>query len=815
MAVKNTYPGVYISEKAGGPQPIEGSSTSIGCFVGFTLEGLEETPTDVVSYPDFEKKFGGFTSSSLVPTDVYNFFANGGTRAKICRLTGAGSLASAGSMTTAVTAEAMTVAPAFDGAEQDFLLVGANALDNTPVEPGTLTLTTSAGVGSENFTDNGNGTLTGSAGGSGTIDYSTGEISLTYNAAPAGGLTLSAAYEYQNFTFEMKWAGAAGDDFRVTIEGDPLHEDIATASFDRFIVLVERDQGDGTFSVVEQFEGIVLDDPTSVDYIATTLNDSNEGSEVITVTATGNDANPADLEGTAVTAEALTAAPAYDGATRTHTYTMAGVVAPNTLDLEVSIAYNAAALTGAATAGASFDFTIPGGAVEDDGNLSITTDQVIDETFTLTSAGDGTGALTGSEGGTGTIDFDTGVASLSPFVAFTGGETATGTWLHRPVAIVDDGEGGLSISSASTGPSNWSLDANGTNSIDYDGAGAAGIITLTWKNSASPIVGIPADGAVTTSNSVDYYTEPAADELNIDMTGGSDGAALTRSDVSAATLAGDQLGIFSLNKTEDLLQVVISDFQTDSLVTQDLIDYCDGRRDRFAIVSVPEGRSVDAAVSYKKLSVARNSNRYAMYYNHIEILDPVTEKSILVPHGGHVAGIYARTDANKNVAKAPAGAVDGALRASIGLENNNLSLPEVGTLNQNGINCAVFFQSTGRVIWGARTGETVGEFPYIQMRRLFMFVEKALYDAMQVYVFESNTPNLRARMKSQIESFLLGLFNTGHFAGATPADAYYVKDLTDNADVANGRIVFEIGLAAARPGEFLNFEFRPKTLSNA
>lgn len=100
-----------------------------------------------------------------------------------------------------VTGEGLTPAPAFDGAQTGF----TTTISNTPIIAGTVTITTSAGVGSENFTDDGDGTLTGSGGGSGTINYDTGAVALTYNTAPAGGLTLSADYSYVTASVEYEF----------------------------------------------------------------------------------------------------------------------------------------------------------------------------------------------------------------------------------------------------------------------------------------------------------------------------------------------------------------------------------------------------------------------------------------------------------------------------------------------------------------------------------------------------------------------------------------------------------------------------------
>ena len=101
------------------------------------------------------------------------------------------------------------------------------------------------------------------------------------------------------------------------------------------------------------------------------------------------------------------------------------------------------------------------------------------------------------------------------------------------------------------------------------------------------------------------------------------------------------------------------------------------------------------------------------------------------------------------------------------------------------------------------------------MRRLFMFAEKAVFDSTQVFVFESNNAGLRQQVKGLVESYLLGLFNTGHFSGSTPSQAFFVVcDESNNppSSVAKGLLFVDVGMAPTRPAEFIVFRFQQKTL---
>lgn len=825
MAQQFTYPGVYISERRSGPAAVVGASTSTAAFIGGTREGAIDDPIDTFGFPDFETKFGTFTAASSLPTSVFNYYKNGGTRAVIVRVVADDAADAACCLTESVTDESLTPDPAF-GAPSTYLFVGANALVQTPVNPGSVTVDTDSGTG-EQWTDNGDGTLTNGVTGTGTIDYATGDMTLTFDAPP-GSVSATVSYDYQTFCFDLKWPGVAGNEYTVVVTGDPLFLDNATASFSRFVVEVQRT--DATTQIVdvrETFSELVFDDPTSGAYVVTVMNDDLNGSNLINVVATGNNENPSALAGAQVSAEVLVETPAYDGAEKAFTYALANPVNITTLEASFTLVENGGVpltptnILGQGDGTDSPTIVIPGSpiAIADDATFAIlipqSTADPLFETFTLATPGDGSGTLTGDSSSTGTVNFATGAVTvdMSPSgdtsLSAPVGSDIVGSYTYEPHVIVDNGSGAVAIQAGGSGPGIWELDANGTNTIDY----ATGVMALTWRKTTNPLLG-PSDAPLAVTQTVDYYSQSASSTVNCPFTGGLDGSPIGRSNVTAAALAGDQRGLFALDKTEELLQVDIPDFESDPLVSSDLIDYCDGRQDRFAIISVPLGLDTSAAITYKTTTLNKSSNRAAIYYPHIKITDPVTNKAVDFPPGGHIAGIYARTDVNRNVSKAPAGTVDGAIRFSLGLERI-LTFTESGQLNLNNVNALMDDPSIGRVVWGARTLETVGEFRYIQMRRLFMFVEKSVFNSTQVYVFESNTPSLRAQIKAQIETFLLGLFNANFFSGSTPADAFFVVDKTTDADVVKGIVRMEVGMAPTRPAEFISFTFQQKTVENA
>jgi hypothetical protein len=141
----------------------------------------------------------------------------------------------------------------------------------------------------------------------------------------------------------------------------------------------------------------------------------------------------------------------------------------------------------------------------------------------------------------------------------------------------------------------------------------------------------------------------------------------------------------------------------------------------------------------------------------------------------------------------------------------------VGVCNPEKINCLVQWPQTGRCVWGVRSLDIAGgEWPYIQMRRLFMFLEKSVFKATHSHVFKNNGPALWSAIRTQITNFMLGLFQAGYFAGTTPDEAFFVIcDRTNNPQntVDQGIVFCDIGAAPNKPAEFLVFRFQQKALA--
>jgi phage tail sheath protein FI len=203
------------------------------------------------------------------------------------------------------------------------------------------------------------------------------------------------------------------------------------------------------------------------------------------------------------------------------------------------------------------------------------------------------------------------------------------------------------------------------------------------------------------------------------------------------------------------------------------------------------------------------SRNAALYFPRVRETDPLREDQLdtFVPCG-IVAGVWARTDLQRGIWKAPAG-LDAAMNGIQGLEVN-LNDAENGMLNPLGINCLRAFPVNGRVVWGARTlrgaDQLADEYKYLPVRRLALFIEESLYRGTQWVVFEPNDEPLWAQIRLNVGSFMHNLFRQGAFQGRTPREAYLVKcdkETTTQNDINLGIVNIIVGFAPLKPAEFV------------
>ncbi len=260
----------------------------------------------------------------------------------------------------------------------------------------------------------------------------------------------------------------------------------------------------------------------------------------------------------------------------------------------------------------------------------------------------------------------------------------------------------------------------------------------------------------------------------------------------------------TLAKTEEI-SLVYAPYEEgvyESLIPR-LLAHCEGLMDRFLVI--------DPAPNQKPNDLLQNPPRdrweskyAAFYYPWLRVYDPLSQGLKEVPPGGHVLGVFARTDTERGVHKAPA---NEPIRGVVGLAYV-VGKGEQETLNPKGINCIRALPARGIRIWGARTLSSDPLWKYVNVRRLFIFLEKSIERGVQWVVFEPNSPRLWARVRQTISQFLTNVWKDGALMGTTPEEAFFVKcdetTMTPN-DLENGRLVVLVGVAPVKPAEFVIF----------
>ena len=235
-----------------------------------------------------------------------------------------------------------------------------------------------------------------------------------------------------------------------------------------------------------------------------------------------------------------------------------------------------------------------------------------------------------------------------------------------------------------------------------------------------------------------------------------------------------------------------------------MIAHCERLGDRVAIIDPPPDLMPQEVGKWRMDVAGYDSNYAALYYPWVTVMDPVTNRPINIPPSGHMAGIWARNDATRGVHKAPANEV---VLGAIGLAYQTTK-GEQDTLNPNGVNCIRAFPGRGIRVWGARTLTSDPAWRYINVRRLFNFVEKSIENGTQWVVFEPNDRKLWARVRRDATAFLKMVWRDGALFGSTPEEAFYVKcddELNPPESRDLGRLIIEIGLAPVKPAEFVIF----------
>ncbi|MDJ0355304.1 phage tail sheath subtilisin-like domain-containing protein [Paenarthrobacter sp. PH39-S1] len=304
------------------------------------------------------------------------------------------------------------------------------------------------------------------------------------------------------------------------------------------------------------------------------------------------------------------------------------------------------------------------------------------------------------------------------------------------------------------------------------------------------------------------------------LTGGTEGAALSPDAIKGEKADPDNVnkaatGLEALLEVEDIAIVASPNaigFSTEAerkTAVDDLIAHCEAPHAyRIGIIDPPANASLSEVRTFRSQF---DSTYAALYYPWVEIVDPTVRVDpsaaparLDLPPSGFTAGIYARNDVQRGVHKAPANEVILGITKFV----QNVTYDRQAVLNPEGINALRFFEGRANRVWGARTISSDPEWKYVNVRRLFVYLEHSIDKSTQWAVFEPNNERLWASIRQSIEDFLLVVWRTGALMGTKPEEAFFVRcDRTTMAqnDLDNGRLICLIGVAPTYPAEFVIF----------
>ncbi len=287
--------------------------------------------------------------------------------------------------------------------------------------------------------------------------------------------------------------------------------------------------------------------------------------------------------------------------------------------------------------------------------------------------------------------------------------------------------------------------------------------------------------------------------------------------------AGNEVGLDVLARIDEIA-IVAAPGYTDSTSYEALRAHCENLGDRVGILDgprVPDGASSSDInrlvavlggenVAHATWSMPPRSSdgQVALYFPWIQVANPdgaAAGGSISVPPSGHIAGVWARSDATRGVHKAPA---NEAVFGAIGLDYQ-MTAVENGLLNDNMVNCIRYFSNDGILVWGARAyTDKASAWKYLNVRRLFNMIEESIIESTRWIVFEPNDRPLWQSIRRDVSAFLMGYWRDGALFGRTPEEAFYVKcdeETNPQESINEGKVIIEVGIAPVKPAEFVIF----------
>jgi uncharacterized protein len=240
------------------------------------------------------------------------------------------------------------------------------------------------------------------------------------------------------------------------------------------------------------------------------------------------------------------------------------------------------------------------------------------------------------------------------------------------------------------------------------------------------------------------------------------------------------------------------------------------RKRAFVILDPPQDAAADASssplptIGDEMDAIVPKSQNGAIYFPYLLTQDALTGSVVELPPSSYVAGVYARTDNDRGVWKAPAGLATTLLNTTGVVHRGRLTDPRQGVLNLKGVNCLRTFPAEGTVVFGARTlvsaNPAFEQWKYIPVRRMALFIEQSLYASLGWAVFEPNDEPLWTALRTTVGDFMISLFNQGAFQGETPSQAFRVQcdsTTTTQYDIDQGVVNIVVAFRPLKPAEFV------------
>ncbi len=789
MPVRVTYPGVYIQEVPSGVRTITGVSTSVAAFVGMVQRGRLNTPTNVLSFADYERAFGSDTSRSEMTDQVRLFFQNGGQSAYIMRI-------AKNATQAAVTVDNEFGAETLKFAAKDFGLIGESV----------------------RF----------------TVDYDTAQPESTFNMTVFREMIINGALQF----VEME-----------------SHTDLSTNPNAGRYVKTVLDRDSALLTVLTPNDDSTAPDPqpalfagyTVASTLLSDINNTTLVSEAVRAADPGALLSQAvgrfeiSVDGRAYVLVSLPESGLNDATIQT---AINNALVPTGTSVSVNLS-RAVAVGGPAYF--QIASTVPGGSVRIRRALR-------NDIAGLLGLGTANGGLeidgyaiqrpapTGRFSRLGSTDLST-LDTLSQFLQAENVDVAN-------ITLTDSVNGtSPAVSPAYVGTVMWNRQVaddtdlsislrNGRDNLDAIAAAINNSSDIRWNahRQGYRLVLRPEFGDADTDTTA-TLTASSDDAIGNDTTGIFGNASnvsryrlggyLDLGNYANGSQAGDDGLVPDLTEYKDAFETIDREVDIFNLLllpqaldqngnTIDVASlwgpasiFCQARR-AFLLIDPPEDwRTVqEARDGVEDLRIGLVKDHAAVYWPRLRMIDPTTGALRIVNVAGAMAGVYARTDSNRGVWKAPAG-LNADIRGIRGLEYS-VSDPENGLTNPAAVNTLRIF-ANGIVSWGARTMDGFDnsgndDYKYVPVRRLALFIEESLYRGLKWAVFEPNDEPLWAQIRLAAGAFMNNLFRQGAFQGQKARDAYFVKvdsETTTQNDINLGIVNVVVGFAPLKPAEFV------------